>query len=206
MRRRIPSWAVLLWMAALIVPPVVLALHTGWLFTVLWILGPVALIGAVFAFVVLCCPALALVAVHERFTALGLACLVLILGVAAPVVLVLSPDLRVRARFYVERSAFGSVVELARQGRLASDEYYGARLPGPLCFVSATCGVVTWTAGDGQPVLFVPDWVGIPDDAVGYAHFTGPPGGSYDGFGLRICPRLELADGWWWLDACPRDG
>ncbi|MEQ4718845.1 hypothetical protein [Nonomuraea sp. B19D2] len=36
---------------------------------------------------------------------------------------------------------------LARQGRLDSDEYYGARLPGELCFVSATCTVVTWEDG-----------------------------------------------------------
>ncbi|MFI7639912.1 hypothetical protein [Nonomuraea sp. NPDC049400] len=196
MKWRIPSWAFLLWMAALSLAFVALALHAGWLYSEFWLLAPFALIAVFLLYVLLAAPALAIVVARGR---VGVACLVFVLGVALPATLVFVPEARSRARFYVERPAFDAVAELARQGRLDSDEYYGARLPGELCFVSATCTVVTWEDG----ALFVPDWVGIPDDAVGYAHFTGAPGGPYDGFGMMICPRFELADGWWWLDACP---
>ncbi|MEV4172285.1 hypothetical protein [Nonomuraea sp. NPDC049709] len=202
MRWRIICGFLLLGMGALGLALVGLVLHSGWLHTELWILAPFVLMAAMSAFVVLTAPAVAFVAVRGRSGVISATCLLLVAGVVTPAVLTVSPDLRARARFYLERPAFGRVVELARAGRLASGSYHGARLPGELCFVSATCGVVTWRAEDGGRVLFVPDRVGIPDDAVGYAHFTGAPRGAYDGFGMRICPSFELADGWWWLDAC----
>ncbi|WP_157128904.1 hypothetical protein [Nocardia amamiensis] len=42
-----------------------------------------------------------------------------------------------------------------------------------------------------------------PDDALGYGYFVGTrEPGPYDGFGEPVCPTMELAGGWWWLDYC----
>ncbi|WP_040841560.1 hypothetical protein [Nocardia brevicatena] len=105
--------------------------------------------------------------------------------------------------FWLERPAFAAVAGMEvpqhRQGN-----YYGAPLPSHLCFVSANCKVAVIGTSNGYPVRFVPDYIGIPDGAAGYGHFTGKPDpGPYDGFGDDICPTLELDGGWWWLGPCP---
>ncbi|MEU4549542.1 hypothetical protein [Nonomuraea dietziae] len=60
---------------------------------------------------------------------------------------------------------------------------------------------VLGTSG-GRPVLSLPDWLGIPDDALGYAYFTGEAPGSFDAYGMLVCPTTHLGDGWWWMDRC----
>lgn len=54
----------------------------------------------------------------------------------------------------------------------------------------------------GRPTLFLPEWLGIPDDAVSYAHFTGEATGSFNAYGLLVCPTTRLGGGWWWMDRC----
>ncbi|MGN9838428.1 hypothetical protein ACTMTI_09950 [Nonomuraea sp. H19] len=151
MNWRIPSWAFLLWVAALAVSVIAMALHMGRLFTEPWLPAPIVLIAAVWLFALLSVPALVVLARRGRPLLTNATYAIMILGVVAPAPL------------------------------------------GFMSEVSATCRVVTWES---------PDRVGLPGDAVGYAHFTGTP----SGFGRRICPRFELAGGWWWLDACGQDG
>ncbi|MEU1432435.1 hypothetical protein ABZ412_35750 [Nocardia sp. NPDC005746] len=96
-------------------------------------------------------------------------------------------------RFWVERPAFAAIAAMELpDGKI---DYYGAELPPHLCLVSANCRVAVIGTSGGQPVLFVPDYIGIPDDALGYGHFVGTPEpGPYDGFGEPVCPTMELAE------------
>ncbi|MGW6620736.1 hypothetical protein ACWF99_05845 [Nocardia sp. NPDC055002] len=124
-----------------------------------------------------------------------------VVGIGAPVLFVACPEVGARTRFWLERPAFTAVAALETPD---DGGYYGSPLPGHLCFVSANCKVATITTVGGPPVRFVPDYLGIPDGAVGYAHFTESPGPEpYDGFGDPICPTMELGGGWWWLGGCP---
>ncbi|MEU7004224.1 hypothetical protein [Nonomuraea sp. NPDC046570] len=177
-----------------------MSLHLGWVYTELWILAPVAELAMWIVALAVYSVALISLARGRRWKILLLA---LILVIAGPAVR-LSPDLRIWARFHLERPAFDAVVTLVEQGRFAQSErdgYYGPKLPQHLCFVSANCRVKIWDSVGDRPVLFLPDRIGIPDDAVGYAHFPGdPPPGPYDGFGMAIYPVTHLGDGWWWLE------
>ncbi|WP_446221435.1 hypothetical protein ACTWPB_15840 [Nocardia sp. IBHARD005] len=124
-----------------------------------------------------------------------------VVGIGTPVLFMANPEAGPWTRFWLDRPAFSAVAAMELPDR---DGYYGTQLPGHLCFVSVTCKVATIGTSDGHPVRFLPDYTGIPDGATGYAHFAGRPGaGPYDGFGDPICPRTELAGGWWWLGPCP---
>ncbi len=95
---------------------------------------------------------------------------------------------------------------MARRGDFgaALRDYYGAPLPSDLAHVSVN-GKVAVIGGCGDDgALFVPTWIGIPDDAVGYVHLTceHPPADLLlDGFGMLLEPERPLGDGWWWADA-----
>lgn len=181
---------------------VVLQLHHGPIYTELWLMGILAEL-AVYA-VAIGCYGFLLIGLGSRKRALIAGALVMLTGLACGPVLWTDSVLRAQMRFALERPAFDRIAALARAGRLGDleKEYYGVPLPGMLCYVSANCRVAALGYSDGQPVLFVPDSVGIPDDAVGFGHFAGEAGDSYDGFGLVICPKKELGGGWWWLDRC----
>ncbi|MFI6502816.1 hypothetical protein [Nonomuraea typhae] len=174
------------------------ALHTGWLLTRLWILA-LPVFAAAFAVVLaLFCLAVWRAARDPRRWPVVATVVLALAGLGGGVFLHADAEARAWTRFWVERPAFTAAATTPVSG-----EYYGAELPGPLCFVSANCKVAVIGTSGGQPVRFVPDWIGIPDDAIGYGHFTGTPeAGPYDGFGMDLCPRMELADGWWWLGPC----
>ncbi|WP_084963223.1 hypothetical protein [Thermoactinospora rubra] len=177
-----------------------LALHVGWLVTQYGLLalplGAAALLAALSVY------GTALAALARRagrpafWTGMALAAL----GLLGPVALLAWPEARVAVRFAVERPAFEAVAALWREDRLpAADGYLGARLPGPLCFVSANCHVTSF----GPDVLYVPDRLGIPDDSQGYAYFAGEvDSGPYDGYGMLICPEIRLSERWWWMGRC----
>lgn len=182
-------------------------LHRGWIMTEFWLLAL-----PLFAMVLLVTIALLTVALWQagRSTqrwALPVTALFAVLGVFGSLyIFFINPKAGVWARFWLERPAFDAVakveVPLARK-----DNYYGVDLPSHLCFVSANCKVVSLGTSGGQPIRFVPDSLGIPDGAVGYAHFAAEPAtGYYDGFGDAICPTMKLADGWWWLGNCRPTG
>lgn len=193
----VPLCAVWLAVAAVLI----LEERSGPLASAMWLMFPVVelLVGGVA--VAVCLVSSALLGHWRRYGALAAALLVALPGLALAVAMREVPGVRPWVRFHVERPAFREVLGLVAEGRLVPDgSYYGARLPEDLCFVSATCTVASLGTHHGEPVLFLPDRTGIPDDAVGYAHFAGEPDGrSYDGFGMRICPVLRLPDGWWWM-------
>lgn len=181
-----------------------ITLHDGWVLTRFWILA-IPLLMAVFLVGVVCFVLLVLVA-RRNGKSLPLVAIVIfaVIGMAGPIVLTSSPKTSAAIRFWVERPIFSAIAEM----ELPLDEmrpYDGVELPRSLCVVSVNCEVYTLhTFNTGEPVLFVPDYLGIPDGAAGYGHFarTPSPGMAYDGFGDRICPTMELADGWWWLGFC----
>ncbi|MFB7718816.1 hypothetical protein [Nocardia sp. NPDC056100] len=125
-----------------------------------------------------------------------------LIGLGGSVFLFFNMKATAWTRFWLERPAFSAIAAM----ELPTDrdiEYYGVELPDHLCFVSANCKVAVIGTSGGHPVRFVPDSIGIPDDAYGYGHFVGTPEpGPYDGFGEPICPTMELAGGWWWLGSC----
>ncbi len=184
---------------------VAMGLHIGHLVTSLWLLAPLAEALAYLVAFAVYLP-MTTVLLRRRRIAAGAAGLVLtIIGLTAPVTLQFTPDLRVPLRFHLERFAFTQVADLAHEGKLPAGQihsYLGAELPAHLCFVSANCRVSALGASGGQPILFLPDWLGIPDDAVGYAHFTGEATGNLTAYGMRVCPSTRLGGGWWWVGPC----
>lgn len=82
----------------------------------------------------------------------------------------------------------------------ASDAYYGERLPVWLGDVS-TDGRSAYV---GRDAIFVPQWIGVPDDAVGYVHVPpGTPGSEFldlYGWALELDDCDHLGGGWHW---CP---
>lgn len=188
--------------AVAMVVAVVVALHRGWVVTQLWLLAlPVLALVWVVAIVVFAVAIWRAGRYAPRWPVVITAVFAAI-GTGGPVLFVAEPEVGVFTRFWLERPAFAAVAAAAVPD--GADDYYGSPLPSHLCFVSANCKVAVIGTSGGHPVRFVPDHVGIPDGATGYAHFRGSPGpGPYDGFGDPICPTAELSAGWWWLGGCP---
>ncbi|MFB7718524.1 hypothetical protein [Nocardia sp. NPDC056100] len=193
----IPLYALVLAVIALGV-----MLHRGWIVTKLWIFAfplLLAIFATVLTFFVL---ALYLAARSGRRGPLAATAVLTLIGLGGPVYLYFHTEANAWTRFWLERPAFSAIaaMELPQDRKI---EYYGVELPEHLCFVSANCRVAVIGTSGGHPVRFVPDYIGIPDDAFGYGHFVGTPEpGPYDGFGEPICPTMELGGGWWWLDFC----
>lgn len=102
------------------------------------------------------------------------------------------------------RGSFEQVAELVRAGELGrSDEYYGERLPTRLVDLSVNGRVSAVGEQDGRPVVFLPQWTGIPDDAGGYLYFAGEPRSDLFvdlyGRGVSFADFEELGDGWWYV-------
>lgn len=111
-----------------------------------------------------------------------------------------------RAWFALHHDDFGAAERTARAGGLgtfANWSYYGPALPPELAHLSVDGHIARIGESGGEPVLFVPEWIGIPDGAAGFAHFAGPPVPGVerrlDGFGDPVAPRYPLGDGWWWV-------
>ncbi|MEN3536531.1 hypothetical protein AAH991_15560 [Microbispora sp. ZYX-F-249] len=200
-----PAVIPLLVMAAAAVAMAALELHRGPVYSALWLFGVFAEGAAYLVLLAVCLPMMVVLGLGRRPIPIVIGLVLMVLGLASGPVSWADPALRAQIRFFVERPAFGRVVELSRQGRLpvtGQDAYYGPELPGLLCYLSANCRVATLGYSGGQPILYIPDWIGIPDDSIGFAHFAGEASGRYDGFGMQICPVVPLGEGWWWMDSC----
>jgi hypothetical protein len=170
------------WLLMLVVPPVelVLWLVAGWLTLRLLTRmrrGRLPRMAAVLAFGVLC--------VH--FTNWGL----------------FHPG----SYYTMHRYAFDAVAAGVRNGSIGSigsrDDYYGRPLPWYLRDLSTLGTAAVVGEQDGRPVVFLPQWLGIPDDAVGYVFFDGDPRPdlTVDLFGepMRLARGTNLGGGWWYL-------
>ncbi|WP_157534904.1 hypothetical protein [Nocardia inohanensis] len=177
-------------------------LHRGWIVTQFWILALPLLLGVFVVVSALLMVMVWLAGRDGRWWSLVATVLLAVVGVGGSVFLFFDLKAFVWTKFWLERPAFTAIaaMELPERDRIG---YYGVDLPAYLCFVSANCKVAVIGTSGGEPVRFVPDFLGIPDDAEGYAHFVGTPEpGPYDGFGESICPTVELGGGWWWLGSC----
>ncbi|MEV0685057.1 hypothetical protein AB0I35_14450 [Nocardia sp. NPDC050378] len=178
---------------------VVVGLHSGWVVTALWILALPLLAAFWLAVVVVAVIAAWRTTKMERRWPQVVAGLAAVVSIGVPVMFYLWPEARVWTRFQLERPAFDAAV--ARD--LSVRDYYGTDLPTHLCWVSANCKVAVVRTVDNHTARFVPDYVGIPDGAVGYAQLDGePPAEPFEVFGDQLCPVIELGDGWWWLEYC----
>ncbi|MEU0540414.1 hypothetical protein ABZ319_11120 [Nocardia sp. NPDC005978] len=179
-----------------------MTLHRGWFFTRFWILAIPLLLGVFMSVVAGFVLMLFLAGRDQRLWPRISTAVLALIGVGGSVLLYFDSEATARIRFWVERPAFSAAAQIDLPADREID-YYGVDLPAHLCFVSANCKVAVIGTSGGQPVRFVPDYIGIPDDAHGYGHFVGKPEpGPYNGFGEPICPTMELDGGWWWLDFC----
>jgi hypothetical protein len=108
-----------------------------------------------------------------------------------------------RSYFATHQWAFGHVASLADDGELDSDEYLGAPLPRYVADLSTNGRVAVIGDQDGQPVYFLPQYMGLRSRAAGYVYFDGvpEPGLVIDLFGHReyLTAGLDLGDGWWYI-------
>ena len=100
--------------------------------------------------------------------------------------------------------AFAAMAAAIRNGSIhLSNEYYGEPLPYYLRDLSTNGKVAIVGYQDGVPVLFLPQWIGIPDDAAGYVFFDGDarPDLAVDLFGApaNVSAGIDLGDSWWYL-------
>ncbi|MEV0367998.1 hypothetical protein [Nocardia fusca] len=106
------------------------------------------------------------------------------------------------ARFWLEYPAFAAAaaVEVPEHGE---GDLYGVDLPSHLCVVAPNCRIATLGYSNRAPIRYAADYVEVFEDTYGYGHFVGTPeSGPYNGFGTSVCPTMELAGGWWWLERC----
>jgi hypothetical protein len=201
--RRNPVWG---WVVATLIAWAAVALarlFSGWLVTKLWLVGVLFfLVLFIIAAVVTC---LATVVIARRTGAARAVSIGLAGGLLA-VTVVFGDWHSAYARFWftLNRPQFVAAADLARSGALgvpAEWDYYGPQLPAPLNVLSVDGRISVIGEAAGQPVLFMPAYLGIPDDAYGFVHISGADRpGRLDGYGDRIEPRIELGDGWWWAD------
>lgn len=111
-----------------------------------------------------------------------------------------------RSNFFVHQYRFAMLAEVLDRGDFrGTHEYYGDPLPISLASLSLNGRVSIRGTCKGQPVYFVPRWVGMPDDAGGYLYFPGlpEPGEScfLDLWGRPgyLSEAEPLSKGWWWL-------
>lgn len=102
--------------------------------------------------------------------------------------------------FDAHRWQFQQVADLYDAGKLRSDEYYGETLPLHLRPLSATSKASTLL---DQPGLFLPQAMGIPDDAVGYVYLGDADpatAGTMDLYGdmFDLADAEPMGGGWYW--------
>ncbi|MFI2651004.1 hypothetical protein [Micromonospora fulviviridis] len=102
------------------------------------------------------------------------------------------------------RWAFNAVADGVREGRIGTSRgYYGEFLPLHLRDLSTNGRAAVVGSQDDKPVVFLPQWVGIPDDAGGYVYLDAAPRPDLliDLFGepARVAGGQHLGDGWWYV-------
>jgi hypothetical protein len=109
-----------------------------------------------------------------------------------------------RSYYWSHRWAFAAVADGVRHGTIgASDAYYGEPLPRPLRDLSTDGRASAIARYDGHPIVFLPEYLGIPDDAAGYVFFEGvsPEDVWVDLYGApaTLHGAENLGDGWWYV-------
>lgn len=110
-----------------------------------------------------------------------------------------------RSYYVIHRWGFAEVADLVHQGELGrpGEEYYGQQLPRYLADLSTNGRAATVGRQDGEPVVFLPQFMGIPDDAVGYVYFDGQPDSDLVidlfGYPATLAEGQSLGDGWWYV-------
>jgi energy-coupling factor transporter transmembrane protein EcfT len=108
-----------------------------------------------------------------------------------------------RSYYWSHRWAFAAVADGVRDGTIGtSDAYYGEPLPRPLRDLSTTGQASVIGRYSGRPVVFLPQFLGIPDDAAGYVFYEGvlPADFTIDLYGApaSLHGAVNLGDGWWY--------
>ncbi|WP_238015605.1 hypothetical protein KZZ52_55590 [Dactylosporangium sp. AC04546] len=108
-----------------------------------------------------------------------------------------------RSYYWSHRWAFAAVADGVRHGTIgASDTYYGEPLPRTLRDLSTNGRASAIGRYGGRPVVFLPEYLGIPDDAAGYVFYEGvlPVGFTLDLYGAQasLDGAENLGDGWWY--------
>lgn len=108
-----------------------------------------------------------------------------------------------RSYYALHQRGFAEIAKMVRDGELRTEhEYYGRRLPRHLADLSTTGTAAIVGRQDGAPVVFLPQFLGIPDDAIGYVYFEGQPDDALllDLFGhpFNLTDGERLGDGWWY--------
>lgn len=113
-----------------------------------------------------------------------------------------------RAFFVAHAAEFAEVAALAEAGQLGvtgewPPPYYGTELPDHLRSLSRT-GKASDLCPDHAVGVFLPRWMGVPDDAAGYAYIgTQSPKeyGEVDLYGdpFEMEDAEPLGDGWYWV-------
>jgi hypothetical protein len=91
--------------------------------------------------------------------------------------------------YATHRYAFAAVAAGLRDGSVGStDDYYGRALPWYQRDLSTLATAAVVGEQDGRPVVFLPQWLGIPDDAAGYVFLdrAPEPGLTVDLFGAQV--------------------
>lgn len=109
-----------------------------------------------------------------------------------------------RSYYWSHRWAFAAVADGVRHGTIgASDAYYGEPLPQPLGDLSTDGRASAIGRYSGRPVVFLPEYLGIPDDAAGYVFYEGvlPADFTLDLYGAQasLNGAENLGDGWWYV-------
>lgn len=108
-----------------------------------------------------------------------------------------------RSYFQLHRPGFTAIAQMVDNSGFPSPRtYYGQRLPAHLSDL-ATDGraSVVGQSSNGVPAVFVPQFLGIPDDAVGYVYLADerPDDVSMDLYGDVNQAVIDLGDGWCWV-------
>lgn len=110
-----------------------------------------------------------------------------------------------RSYYVIHRWGFAEVAEVVQQGELGrpGEGYYGQQLPRSLADLSTNGRAATVGRQDGKPVVFLPQLMGIPDDAVGFVYFYGQPDRDLlidlFGYPAYLAEGESLGDGWWYV-------
>lgn len=188
--------------AALVVVSIVVTLHAEFFLYWIWVLY---LPLFAFGYLILAIVFVVLVRRVTRSGSQGLAvatAALAVVGVVGSLFLFFDTKASGWARFWLEYPAFAAAatVEVPEHGEGA---LYGVELPSYLCVVAPNCRIANLGYSNGAPVRYAADYVDVHEATYGYGHFVGTPEpGPYNGFAIPLCPTMELAGGWWWLERC----
>ncbi|MGX1805835.1 hypothetical protein ACWIGI_08975 [Nocardia sp. NPDC055321] len=137
----------------------------------------------------------------KLFVALILSFVAVVAGVAASSTSLADP----RVNFVIQKPRFVMLTAMLDRGDFRDTRgYYGDLLPPHLASLSIT-GQVSGRVCQDQRLYFIPQWVGIPDDAGGYLYIPGtldrnrPCMVDLYGRSVDVNDARAIGEGWWWI-------